>query len=586
MKKHRITIVLIAFVGLIVNAQSVAIGNEFKDIPQERIYIHHSESLLFSGEHLLYKVYCLDNSQKVLSDISKMAYIALVGSDGKVVFTHKVKLVEGSGNGDFFVPTSVPTGSYKLLGYSEWMKNFGQQYFFQTDIYIINPYQTVPTSYLEQPVDSMSADVPTTEKTKITFDTSPKNSAFATMELDKQKVGKREKVTLKVAGRSSNSNLGDYSISIRKMDSLPSPTQISAMTFSNELGKQTGSIKSNPKDFDIPELRGEIISGTIVESDSKSPAENMRISLSLPGDKFLFNVATSDKDGKFEFIVDRRYDNTTAAVQILSEDWDAYEVVLDDPVREYNGFEFSNFELSKNMKDYILQKSIYNQIENVYREAKLDSIVPANHISPFYRKYTEVYDLDDYTRFNSIPETIVEVVDQVGIRKLDDGSRVFEVRPSEGFTNNALFPMVFVDGLFIKKHEDIMDFSAKKINTISFSREKVLLGSQMFQGIISFKTIEGDFYSDFFTPHIINVDLFKPESKKEYFNQEYTENQKSERTPDFRHQLYWEPNFKLTEGSKEVVFYTSDVPGVYELVLEGFTSTGNPVSVKEWLVVE
>ena len=337
---------------------------------------------------------------------------------------------------------------------------------------------------------------------------------------------------------------------------------------------------------DLPELRGEVVSGTILDKESQQPVENIRISLSLPGDQYLFNVATSNSEGKFRFIVNREYDNTKAALQVLSQDWDRYQINMDEYGKEYENLEFAGFKLSKSMKDYILRKSIHNQIENVYREARSDSMVPAQHVTPFYRNFTEVYNLDDYTRFNSIPETIIEVVDQVSIRKLDDVERVFEVRPKEGFTDLSLLPIVFVDGLFIRKHEDIMGYSAKKIKSIKFSRDKILLGSQMFQGVVSLETIEGDFYSDFYTPHIVSLDLFKPQPRKQYHVQEYNGSMNQERIPDFRHQLFWEPNLDLSGGSKEITFYTSDVPGVYELVLEGFTSNGNPVSVKEKLVVE
>ena len=46
---------------------------------------------------------------------------------------------------------------------------------------------------------------------------------------------------------------------------------------------------------------------------------------------------------------------------------------------------------------------------------------------------------------------------------------------------------------------------------------------------------------------------------------------------DQRDQLYWEPAFRPGENSV-FSFYTSDVPGEYEIVIEGFTNDGEPIS--------
>lgn len=586
MKKLTITIILLALVSLGLKAQSTA-NASFANIPQESVYLHYNESFLFSGEHLLYKFYSLDNVNRKLSRISKIGYVALVDKQGSIVFTHKVRLTGGAGYGNFFVPTSVPTGSYRLLGYSEWMKNFGKEHFFQSDIHIVNPYQTTPDSYLEQPIDSLQPTV-SKKSTVAPLNTnfSEVNSAFVNITMDKTTAAKRERVVLNVSGVGETANKGNYAISVRKIDSFSAPTQITSGMFYKELLKKGSTkIKIKGNSSKIPELRGETITGVIRNKETKLPVKDLRVSFSLPGDRYLFKVATSDSEGRFRFILDREYDNATAAIQVLSNDWDLYEINMDEEKINSEGMEFTDFVLTKEMKDYMLEKSIQNQIENAYQEVKADSIVPASHVQPFYRKFATVYDLDDYTRFNSIQETIVEVVDQVAVRKLDDGNRVFEVRPEIGYTDASLLPMVFVDGLFIKKHEDFMDFSAKKVKTISFSRDKVILGSQLFQGIVSFKTIEGSFYNEFYTPHIVNVELFKPQAKKEYFTQEYAEDGNQDRVPDFRHQLLWVPKLDISKGKKEIIFHTSDVPGDYELVLEGFTSTGKPVSVKKKIVV-
>ncbi|WP_036385254.1 hypothetical protein [Muricauda sp. MAR_2010_75] len=578
----------IVTMALLCMAQSLLFGQSnaqlLQTLPQESTYVHYNQSTVLSGEELLYKFYGLDNTTKQLTEISKIGYVSLIDSIGKVVFSHKIRLESGSGSGDFFIPVSLPTGTYKLLGYTQWMQNFGQKNFFKADIFIINPYETIPEAYLEKSADSLQENTPSKLKS-FAATGQVKNSPFIDMVLDKSRAAKRDKVTISLKGINESKITGSYSISVRKKDSVSFGKPLSSEIFLRDLNRRIGQ-ETHSEDFHLPEIRGEVISGTIVKKDTRLPVENQRIGLSLPGEAFLFKVATSNEEGKFSFILDRKYNNTAAALQVMAEDADQYEVNLDAGANEYNDLVFPEFVIPQILEKSILQRSVHNQIENAYSEIRLDSVIHVEQIAPFYRDLPIVYDLDAYTRFNTLTETIIEVTDHLSIKTLNDGNRIFEVRPNVGLSNDNLTAAVFVDGLFIKKHEDFIGYSAKKVKSISFSRDNVMIGSQAFQGILSFKTIEGNFYNEYYSPDIKSAELFKPELQKKYFKQEYTEGDEQAHIPDFRYQLLWQPNVDLSKKTQEIVFYTSDVAGTYELVLEGFTSNGNPVSVKRGLIVE
>ena len=76
---------------LLSNNQSVVYNN----IHQENIFVHYNASLLFSGDYLYYKIYNINSQTKKLSQLSKIAYIELIGKDKKTVFKHKIKLNSG-----------------------------------------------------------------------------------------------------------------------------------------------------------------------------------------------------------------------------------------------------------------------------------------------------------------------------------------------------------------------------------------------------------------------------------------------------------------------------------------------------------
>ena len=94
-----------------------------KEIPAEKIFVHYNSSLLFPGEYLYFKLYNLNSDTGNLSRNSKLAYVELIGQDESKIFKQKILLDNCRGQGDFFIPTNVPSGKYKLLAYIKLIRN-------------------------------------------------------------------------------------------------------------------------------------------------------------------------------------------------------------------------------------------------------------------------------------------------------------------------------------------------------------------------------------------------------------------------------------------------------------------------------
>ena len=134
MKNYSVVlVVLFLTLAQSVRAQeaSHSILKQFKDLPSEKVYVSMNTSLLLTGEYIFYNVYCLNDKTKQPSKISTIAYVELISENNEVVFKHKIRLAESQGQGDFFIPTSVPSGNYKLIAYTRWMKNGPMTTFFK-----------------------------------------------------------------------------------------------------------------------------------------------------------------------------------------------------------------------------------------------------------------------------------------------------------------------------------------------------------------------------------------------------------------------------------------------------------------------
>ena len=128
-------------------AQGISSISELNAIDKKinvSIFITTIRYSFLSGETLLYKLFCLNKTTNSTSSYSKIAYIELVDSNKKSIFTHKLFLENGTGNGDYFIPTTLESGNYKLIGYTNWMLNKSNPDYLNIDIYIINPYHINP----------------------------------------------------------------------------------------------------------------------------------------------------------------------------------------------------------------------------------------------------------------------------------------------------------------------------------------------------------------------------------------------------------------------------------------------------------
>ena len=175
----------------------------------ETIFISTNATTFVSGENLLYKINCLNTSNKKTSDLSKVAYIKLLSSKKEEIFTNTLFLKNGVFYSDFFIDSKLPTGIYKLIAYTDWMLNNKINKFSELEIYVINPFQ---------PLDIVknNPEIIETSKKVSLISTLNQNYKFA---LNKKQFGNREKVDLSLV--SKNLQKGNYTLSIRKKEELP-----------------------------------------------------------------------------------------------------------------------------------------------------------------------------------------------------------------------------------------------------------------------------------------------------------------------------------------------------------------------------
>ena len=129
----------------------------------EKVYLHTDRSFYAGGDNIWFKAYLVNARTNAASNTSNNLYVELFAPDAKVVKRAIIRLEDGIGIGDFKLPDSIVGGTYHLRAYTNWMKNFGNHFFFEKDIDVVNIVNTSAKA-----------------KTKTT-DLSTKNGASTTM---------------------------------------------------------------------------------------------------------------------------------------------------------------------------------------------------------------------------------------------------------------------------------------------------------------------------------------------------------------------------------------------------------------------
>jgi hypothetical protein len=138
----------VVLVSLVTHAQDDPMARSIRDrfnlyagaALLEKMYVHLDRPFYLVGETIWFKAYNMDGSRNRFLDLSKVAYLEVLDKDNNAVIQTKFSLAGGKGNGSVAIPTAVLSGNYKVRCYTNWMKNFNPDYFFETNISVVNPF--------------------------------------------------------------------------------------------------------------------------------------------------------------------------------------------------------------------------------------------------------------------------------------------------------------------------------------------------------------------------------------------------------------------------------------------------------------
>jgi TonB-dependent Receptor Plug Domain len=103
--------------------------------PQEKAYLHLDKPYYMAGETIWFKAYLFDGIGHTIDSVSQVVYVDLYDpSVGKLVAQRRVQMKGGTGHGDIALPDSLAQGIYVIRAYTNYMRNFSEDVFFQKSL--------------------------------------------------------------------------------------------------------------------------------------------------------------------------------------------------------------------------------------------------------------------------------------------------------------------------------------------------------------------------------------------------------------------------------------------------------------------
>lgn len=494
-----------------------------------------------AGEELWVKVVL---NEGVLSgnELSRVAYVEICDTS-QVCVQGKISLVDGVGWASVRLPQTMHSGVYQLTAYTRYMRNLSEECFPRKYLAILN---TLAVS---------EDDDWGVRETSVTDEVEKFDSGM--LKGDKASYGFREKVSLTWSSRLADAK--DLTLSVVRKDcSVILPEQETA------LPSFTGGERW------LPECEGHIVSGRM---EGKDFPERILAQMSCVGKEMRVFEGMKDDGGDFLFYTHGVTGKQDVVLSAISNEGKAYRMELLTPFAEHLPGRLPVMKCQYE-DSVLIERSVALQLMQAMPKTDL----PKDVENVIYGQLpSKTYNLDEYVRFNTVQECIVEFVMGVAVDR-EGGKKVIRMLQEDRDDYNMFPVLVLVDGVAFYNHSEVLEYNAHQVQYIHQYRGNYVLGEAFYGGILSLITHRGTM------PDMrINSDMqmftYEFPQDRPCFDAPLYEDEESRlsRRPDFRHTLYWDP---LVKGKDGVEFYTSDLEGTYIATLQGIWKDGRKVEVK------
>ena len=497
----------------------------------ERTYVCTDRHSYVAGEDVFCSVFCFDGGSGSLSDFSSVAYVELISPEGSAVRV-KMALQDGRGAGRLRLPSTLPTGNYRLIAYTALNRNEEDMDYFRGSR-VISVYNTLSASRQDSVVPDGDAATAAVEGTGRPY------GAAAPAGLVMERRG--DSLFL----RNSGTECLDFCLSLSISDALPDPEGPGLADFLEARSGDRATLRTDAE-LSIPEYEGEIVSIRVPAMYSGVTAV-----LSGPGLRNDIYSSTVDSTGLVSFYTGNIYGDRDLVFELNSRDVNddfSLEVLSPFASPELDRDGVPELHLNGSVAEDLKRRSVAMQIS---RHFGIDEYMDSLQLRPdllFKGGTMTVYEMDDYTRFPTMRETIVEYVREVHIRR-QDGEPVLKVVPGKSFESYSSMlggnALVLVDGVPVSEHGRVLDLNPALLRRICIYPYDVSTGSCIYSGVVNFISFRGDMAGLQFPGRVRILDFHGVT-----FPVTVGVAKEDSLSPDYRYTRIWQPLLHLEAGEE------------------------------------
>ncbi|MDR1500213.1 MAG: hypothetical protein LBI58_04450 [Tannerellaceae bacterium] len=556
---------------------------------RERIYIQTDKPSYLAGETVWIKAITTDPQGRPLA-LSRVAYIELLDNTSPRMQI-KIEMKDAIGEGSFIMPLTLPGGHYRLTAYTRYMRNEGESIYYDRLLPVINPF--IRSS------GTTGAFISNTDDNKSTTDTVDTVVAAAATTADNKSAWgaaaagmmpviatDRAVYTVRASGELSIEGIPEdiytLSLSIAGIDSLTvegsGPPNVVAGGMEAWRSELAGAVRPPLSAGEPVEYEGHILTGLLVDTRSGEVAAGDKpiALLAFAGARPRLFGGQVDGSGKVSFFTHRSDGVDEMVTAVISSSTRPYRLDIQSPFAPHTYAALPALSMDKEKAQALLERSVGVQVLQSYA----DSITSAPSASPtfFYPGEPDwSYMLEEYTRFPTMAEVVIEFIPGLRFRKTgDEYSLSVLTEERSGFAQGR--SLVLLDGIPIINHTLLYNYNPLLIKSIEVYKGKYVFGEAVFDGMTIIRTHRG------------NAPDLRLDSSTQIFSYQgamtgrdfpfpvyQREEDRESRLPDYRHTLLWKPQLTVSGSRILIPFTTSDIKGDFLITLEGLTKTGHPI---------
>jgi hypothetical protein len=546
-----------------------------EDFGAEEVKIVSDRQLYVAGETVFFRLFHFYDG-RLLSEPG-FIYLVLKNQPGENVLELTYRFVAGDAFGSLYLPDTLGTGAYQLYAYSDAMKRMSGLRLQPVELFVLNRFdenlESVPFS------DSLPGSSAHHSTPIVTED-----PGSITLVTNKEKYSRREPVYIEIQ------NPGewlDVSVTVARQETFLkiTPSQNKIL-----LPAEASCLHWPP----FREQEEYMLSGKLLNGEGDEGIRGVRVLLSKSDTLLNLLYAETDEKGRFVFSLSDYYFDSAIYLHLLENNLSgSHSIILDDKWAVMGAEPVFPPAFDASMKEFFGMMQTTTGVTKAYRvafgaENAVLSGEPTAIPPLLYSRPTHSYRLDEYQPLDDLQEIARELIPYLRIRKQAQGfsARIMDQNQSYSFFSSQ--PMIFLDAVPVENIDTLMELNSSQLSRIEVVSYPWRYGQLEFAGVLAlFSKQRESLLPGRSNPSKV---FHFPEvhAASRFVSPDYAlDKDRLRRVPDFRHTLLWEPRLEIGKGeSRQIKFFTGDLPGSYTIYIKGITKDGKSICQTKTIQVE